>query len=576
MQSLNLVTFLPSYAPGTSTRQVNLDRSLARSHAAKVVHSRHGKSLKKTKRFKASQQHDHKKADTGTLLPPSSTQLLSPDPTLYTSPSLILRGSDEEGSWHEGRSLQFFIVKTAKEWFGWYDAEFWRILTPQASTAHPCLRHGLVALGAYHEAVGVAVVDPQRSEKLKRYTVAQGQMAVSLLFQKHDTLPASIKLSMYIIIAAISSFLQPSTFLQALILQHNFKEQLDIMRTLPHSTIPQSDWHFITRYLDPTLDRQRSKLTQTVDNQWTMRAAHSADFGVDNPIHIPKTFSTLFHARMVLEQILKWTTYQIKTGTLSFDDSISKGELLIEMWMASLRKYADSPQLAAKDMLTVKVLRISAKISMISIATINENDELAFDKYTTEFRELADVFSEATTAGHETSQTNINFGIENSLMTLCASPAMRWCRQPDIRRDFIRAFRSTDRHEGMEAAWVWADIFELTQNIEEQGIQPPPVTCHDIPLENRRRLISLSVFWKPYLIRLQYLRYPYEATDVEEYWISHPGWSTIFMSPPMTVDEDFLPNLVYGRGFMSMLRFEGLGDYHTIENTKYYFNLPRV
>lgn len=584
MQPARLVTIIPANTPDLSQRQAYLNKSLARSHAAKLSHNRRRQQLLRTgsstskpasssktsvKEKQESTQVNQASSDSDDI--PNHTQDITPSPSSF--PSTRHPGS-RNSNWREGRSLQFFIAKTASEWVSWYDAEFWRVLTPQASSLHACLRHGLVALGAYHESVEIAPTDPQRSKELKKYTTMHSQMAMSLLFKGHEDLSASVKLSAYIVIAAITAFLEPNTYLQALILQHSFQEQLDYMRQFAYSDVPQSEWYFITSYLNPPLDRQRSKYAQVIDKQWAIRNAHSTCFRTKGSVHVPETFSNLSYCRNSLEQILRWTTFQLKTCTASPSNALSAGDDLLQAWAAALNSYAVTNKLSQRDRLTVKILRIAARISMILITTMNEEDEMAFDKYTSDFRELADVFIEASS--WEKSRTHVNFGIETSLMTLCAGPAVRWCRQPDIRKDFICSFRATDRHEGMEAAWIWAEVFDLTQKIEEHGIDPPPVSCSDIPVENRRRVILLSIYWKVYLIKVEYLRYPYRPSDKEEYWIPHPGWKTMFSSPPVTLDQYCFPDMIYGQGFFSLLRPEGLGEYYTIANPKYYFNLPRV
>lgn len=584
MQPVRLVTIIPANTPDLSQRQAYLNKSLARSHAAKLSHNRRRQQLLRkgssisqpvcSSEVLLGEEQEPTPIDSGSCKSHAIfIQTLDSNPSPKPFPSTRHPGS-RNSNWREGRSLQFFIVKTASEWVSWYDAEFWRVLTPQASSLHVCLRHGLVALGAYHESVEVGRTDPQRSRELKKYTTMHGQMAMSLLFKEHESLPASVKLSTYIVIAAITAFLEPNTYLQALILQHTFKEQLDYMRQFACSGISQSDWHFITSYLDPTLDRQRSKYAQVVDKHWAIRTAHSSCFHTNGPMHVPETFANLSHSRNILEKILKWTTFQLKTCTAVPNSALSAGDNLLQTWTAALNKYAHSNKLSQRDELTVRILRVAARISIILISTMNEEDEMAFDQYTSDFRELADVFIEASS--WEKSRTHVNFGVETSLMALCAGPAVRWCRQPDIRRDFICSFRATDRHEGMEAAWIWAEVFDLTQKIEEHGIDPPPVSCNDIPLESRRRITSLSIYWKAYLIKVEYLRYPYRPSDGEEHWIPHPGWKTMFSSPPVTFDQHCFADMIYGQGSLSLLRPESLGEYYTIANPKYYFNLPRV
>jgi hypothetical protein len=60
----------------------------------------------------------------------------------------------------EHRSLQFFEHKTAVQFAGLYDHDFWASLVLQTSSREPCIRHAVLALGSLHEAFQTEFLPP--------------------------------------------------------------------------------------------------------------------------------------------------------------------------------------------------------------------------------------------------------------------------------------------------------------------------------------------------------------------------------------------------------------------------------
>lgn len=595
--------FVHSLTPGTSEREVNLQRSLIRSYASRLSHNakprrvsaksyRHNNSsslprktlLSRKKNAKASvTHHDRTHSSENRICMSQISNYTAGDLIMYSCPSWTPIIYDRGIHWQEERSLQFFVANTAKNWAGWQDANLWRTSVPQISTVHTWLRHILAALGAYHESVHVSSYDTDRSLDLKILSLSQGQKALNLFTEASVTLPASIRLLGYMALAALSFFYQPSVHLQLVLAQHDYEKQLD--RSCANArndlSIPQKDWQFIEQYLKPCLERQRSKYTQGGDMLWALRNAPSSVFHVRYDICIPESWPSLSRARDALEDILKHIAFEIKTGTRKSSFELLNTDPTIHAWMASLEGFARLPNLSTRDRLSIKILRVTAKILTIAIMMINIDNEMEFDRFTPVYRELADVFIAACTFQRSCDMLrgNVKFGIDNSLMMLCADVTMHFCRCPSIREDLINAFRSTDRIEGIDRAGAWAEVCDLTRTVEEQGIAPPPVHCYEIPRENRRRFVRFSSFSRTGLIRLDFLRYPYASTDfkgdlIEEYWMCNTGFTCMSDHPPDSHDRTTPPEITFGQGSISILRPGSSTERYTITNPKFYFNIP--
>lgn len=594
-RSFTFVHELPSDAP---SRDVNSNKSLIRSHTARLPRYKSRKVARKSARISkvgtAPIREDGQTLESGdnTISTEDYMENGNVNPrrvvrrVSVTSPSpkclsLMPKSSYGSAKWQEERSLQFFVAFTATDWAGWRDAELWQKIVPQISTTNNCLRHGLAALGAYHEGLHVGSYDADRGLQLKMLSVAQGQKAVSLFVEQNEAMSVSVRLVMYVILAALNFFLQRWAYLRSLFLQYDFEAQLDVLErdASLRSSIPLKDWDFIKQYVKPSLERQRSKYSQAADMTWALRNAAIADFEVVHPITIPRTWTSLTQAKDVLEDVLKDLVFQIKTGKRSPSIDLLDTEPLMIEWMATLDRWEASQKLSVKERLTVRVLRVTVKITMIAIMTMNTEDEMVFDGFTPVFRELADVFMAACSLEHtgDSLRTNVKFGLDTSIMMLCANTANRFCRCPSVRADLLKAFASTDRTEGVDSASAWAQICELTKNVDERGIDPPPKSCGDIPRENRRRLVSTSFYMNQGFVRVDYLRYPYHpATDLEQYWMPFKGFAGILECPPMDTDENCPPTIIYGRGLISILRPGDTREFYTISNPKFYFNIPRV
>lgn len=597
------IQFLP---PGASERQINHNRSVARSHIGRLAHNRqrvsHSKSRKSAKysarRRSARQSHTEGTSDASPgysgsadhstdecLLLSQPMQCAVGEPAKLACLSLSPRASfHNRTKWQEERSLQFFIMNTAREWAGWHDAEFWQRLGPQVSLTHDCLRHALVALGALHEGLYVKSFNTARSSELKKLSTLQSVKAATLFVDQNHVLPASVRLMLYVVLATISCHFSLPSIIQSMLLQHEFEEQLDLFSegVSTCSKVPRDEQFLIQYYLKPILERQRSRDTQTFDMLWALRNAPSIDFQVQESIYIPEIWSTLSQARDVLEDVLKRITFEIKTGMrLSSTDTLQTDPHILA-WMTTLARFTALETLSDKSKLMSRILRVTAQISMIGIMTMNIDNEMVFDQFTPIYRELADVFEAICDfeRNDRSLKTTQKFGLESSLMSLCSTTVLRFCRCPRIRDDLIKAFYSSKKEEGKDDAHTWAQIFDLTRTIEERGIHPRPASCHDIPQENRRRLVSINFHASCCAINLKYLRYPYRNVDIEEYWTGHtpqPHFADVLSGDQSRKESsNSLPSAIYGLGYCSYQRAENSKEYFTISNPKFYFNIPRI
>lgn len=225
---------------------------------------------------------------------------------------------------------------------------------------------------------------------------------------------------------------------------------------------------------------------------------------------------------------------------------------------------------------------------MIKSLLAKEDDELFFDRFAPVYEEFLDCFRQvmryskkklrvSTEEFAPTELLNVCFGIDGGVLTLAGQTAIRWSRDPKIRRELIHLLYTSLMREGGEAAQAWALTAETIMNIEEKGLGEVK-TCHDIPLESRLRMNSFR-FWfgdpvHGSVQHLQSLVYPWGPTDVHDTYISH-GHNCPF-EQALNDSSYERPQMLMGKGYLSVLDLESPDKYITIKDPKFYFIIPSV
>lgn len=474
----------------------------------------------------------------------------------------------------EGRTLQFFRERTAVEWPGWYDAEFWNVLALQAAHSHNSLKHALLSLGAYHESLEAK--DETAKQQQIAFSLEQSQRAIATMI-KDNAMSMSAILSTYTAISASSACLYWTTFWQA---TYTIVQIFDELEAQP-SRVSQAEWMFISQYLKPMIERQRSRAGQYVDMLSCLKVTNPSHFYTTEPPSIPVRFTTLRKARDALESLLNWTTYMAKVLDLSALVIPNAAEELFDMWFQRLDQFSISQSFPQRDQCNISLLRACAKMGIMLIKTMHaeENDELIFDNFTSIYRELTDVFGQVLDYTESVSLSNVRFGIDGGMLALFGNIGTRWCRDPTVRRDIIRVLHRAQQREGVEDSIVWARVIEYTMYLEEAGISPSPQSAQDIPKEKRVRCLDISFYHRANIQHMRYHLAPYDSSPDHYKDIYTPhivGVSRQGLAAETTaIRPGERPQIILGRGFTSWL----VGDsqeYYTFHHPKFYFPLPKL
>lgn len=474
----------------------------------------------------------------------------------------------------EGRTFQFFQQRTALEFSGWCDAEFWNVLALQASHLHSALKHAIVSLGAFH--LSLIVTDRDARDDSIKFSLEQGKRALAAMLKENSMSMSAILLT-YTAIAANSAFLHWSRFWQV---THGQLQLFDELRARP-SRVSPAEWMFISKYLAPVIERQRSKAGQYVDMLCCLRTTDASHFYVSDKPYIPLEFSSLRYARDLLETLLKWTTYVTKGLKLPELIIPKVAEDCFRLWHERLDQFGASHATTQQDQCNISVLRVAAKMGVMLIKTMHadKKDEMIFDNFTEVYLELVNVFKQALDYIESISAANMRFGIESGMLTLVGNTANRWCRNPTIRRDIIKLLYRAQRREAIEDGVVWARIIECTMQLEESGIVPPPQSAQDVPAEHRVRSLHVAFYHRANMQQMTYHLAPYEdsLSDIKEIMIPHvvgsSGQGNAIGTMPIEIGEK--PEVILGRDYTSWLSSDGQ-EYLRIDHPNFYFPLPKV
>ena len=478
--------------------------------------------------------------------------------------------------YQEGRSFQFYLERTSLECSGWHDYEFWSHYVPQAAASHSPLRHAIIALGAYHESQEAH--SPSTSMDCLALCIEQGNKALECLRRHHEQMSLAAIISCYIIMTESAAGLGDTADLQTQRVLCDMMDEFRIQQARNPNCASAGDKYYISTYLEPLIEKQRSRAGHIIDPLHSLRNTCQSHFYVQDLPPAPESFDTLWQARQSLESLLNWTTYTVKAGSFAVNQLPRASEVWFEQWLASLQKFQDVQALSRMDLSTLQILRATSKIALIMIRTMDTDDEMIFDQYEDEYREFTSAASCFVACNENGTKKTVRFGIDAGFLCYVGWVAQRLCRDPHLRGQLINVLRTANRREGLEGSGMWALICRRIQMEEEAGINPPPSRCYDIPAENRLRVHEGAHYLSPQATRVTVLQPPYDETrndDKRHLWIFG---STPLMNGPQEqritrVPEDTEPQIILGKGWMS---FRSQGTSGIVKARRFQFPMPRL
>lgn len=434
-------------------------------------------------------------------------------------------------STRENRSLAFYRERTSTEWAGWNDGYFWTSVAPRLAANYPALERSLIALGAGHEYLA------NRDLELQGFIISQARRCIAWFNKNYGQVPYPVLTTLCIILTELSSIIGDRTY------QNAIKAAYELI-----------DDDAVDEFgLKTLLRRHRNRRCQMFDPIPILRTAH-----VHLPERVNLRFNTLSQARESLEQVLNTLAFQAKAG-------IPLQRSLDHEWLIRFTRLKDK-----SDRVQWLTLKAARSMSIIQIETLFSETETVYDQYMDAYAEV-EIASEASLSQSSDSVSG-RFGVDGGLVSLTGWAA-RWCRDPSLKARLVALLRRSHRIEAHESSWIWADVIETMQEIEEKGIEPRPTSSSMVAEERRVRLRAAAFYYKLRLIRLDFLRSPYTG-NLESVWIRHCDDDSIYVED--NVEELITepePDVVFGTDKISFLELDG--SHYTFTTPDFYFVIPQ-
>lgn len=374
----------------------------------------------------------------------------------------------------------------------------------QVSHSNDALRHAIVAIGSLHESLSEGSNSPWRGwhiESRRTFAFLQCNKAISVLLQ-----PVSERLSEGILLVSCLLFM---TFE---ILQDHWDTALDHLRSgiriletwnrsKPSDPNARRDSELVEDYLSPIFSRyQGSSETVHEMGSSTFKTSSPAGHVSVQEAKVPKTFSNLHHARNWLHTVLEATFSSVRDG---FDDIRSQMRLTefqsriqqpLQLWHTTFVKFLDmfdnyQDKNAKRG---ICMLKIHYLVASILLATLPFKDEMLFDAYVDDFREIVSLcsdFAELEKTPKSQSASHVSFSFDLSIIMPLYLTATR-CREPKIRRAARDLLLTMQRREGLWQSGVTGLVVQQVIKIEESGLSTV-ASCQDILPQYRIRLMQM-------------------------------------------------------------------------------------
>ncbi|KAF2167725.1 hypothetical protein M409DRAFT_53699 [Zasmidium cellare ATCC 36951] len=462
----------------------------------------------------------------------------------------------------ERRSLAFFQLRTSREWSGWDDSHFWKILTLQASQQSQAVARSLIAVSALHERM--EVVGSVERFRLQYLSCEQSSKATLQLLAKSELSYFEALVSCLIMICFHGLQRNPAS---AFVLLRSGTRLLDESNS-PGNATPE-ERQIIDRQLRPLFSRLISRHCGMGDPCGTFAISaerhrvKGLQVAEEKPVVTP-VFSTLSEARHWLQLILNWAHDDMpsrSSPSSSQESFLAVFRRLRDTWKASLLR-SDFSQTTDSSR-SLKLLKAAGIINTIIIEMAQCSNEVAYDQYLSGFEETIALVEEAKLSGH-------CFGIDAGLLDIVAFVGTK-CRDPQIRRRALKLLKSQARLEGDRIASNPATILETLISLEERDLNV--TSCHDVPESSRRHLVSGQQHLAHGRIDLFYVSV--DGSTKERCSVTMAGVTG--RKPSGKCDaEASIPDAVFGAGHASYLENRQTRSYFNLELDRFYFFIPKM
>jgi hypothetical protein len=435
----------------------------------------------------------------------------------------------------ELRALQYYRERTSIDWSGDYDRYLWTQLVNSAGATDIGLSYVQIALAYGQQCLEV------NDERLKQISLDYGVKAIVRMNRINQHLDYAVALLHCLVVLQLSALISVPMFVRCLKLAAHFARQ------------SQPDDHGLMDCLQRVLSQQC---------HWPSPRAALYDLPMERPALGPAvtSFINLRDARGRLEVILNDLAYQAwQSHAICWK--------LFDAWAVSFEKLRSH-----SNYLEWRVLKAACAVAVVQIKTLHSDRETDYDQYLDQYREVADVYEAVQQSRGESVQ--YRFNIDPGLLRLVVWSAF-WCREPDLRSRLQALLSTWRRNEGCYSSATCGVLVGALQLLETDDLRPAPTSCTDVPEEKRVRLHAAALDATSGIIRLDYLRPPYNG-PLESFYTAIRFDRCVHLSPEHegVQQVEFCPQMIIGPAQFSFLESENPATYFTVRPKRFYFVLP--
>ncbi|KAL0931298.1 C6 zinc finger domain protein [Colletotrichum truncatum] len=380
------------------------------------------------------------------------------------------------------RALSYFQYKSAQEFAGYFDGQFWGVTVLQMGHREPCVNQLLVALGALHEGFrNEPVLRPDPDAVMLRHRANEEYTKAIRLFIQHIEEREWTSLDVTLTCAALCIAFEwlRGTAHDA---NHHLKESLNTMAQWLNGDAPDSN---STKIKSPQGEFIRTQLKPI----FVTMALHTRTLNEPPKIPLPviesehidlERFSNVHQARDSLVFLLAKSFPEAVSHYTVDPDTASPGDiyLQLEKWGHCLDKFIAEHEGMDRDP-RVAILRLWHIGAKLLYYGENGDSELFYDKFSSDFESQVDL---AEWLVSESMIPRCRFSIDMGALPTLYYTAVK-CRHPGTRRRAIDLMKAWPRREAVYDSLACAALAAEIVKIEEGD---DFVTCEtDVPKSSR-------------------------------------------------------------------------------------------
>ncbi len=396
------------------------------------------------------------------------------------------------------QGFSYFLERTSQALSGYYDQDFWSVLTLQVSHEQPAIKHILIALGSLHWSIEAAysIQCEENAEALYYVSLKHYSEAIRLLKDENASeLPIEVVLISYILFICFET------------MQYN---TLSAMNLLSSGFTYLAKCHNIIKDTQSQVVDEVSQVFSRVSLQVStfIRAAelklrpHPTGLFLRRRtfvphVELPPFFSSLQQARSYLESMTE-TGYSVYDYPICDPDLQITPDLVLrysafcDSWYERLNDFLNqNPDNNAAFQHETLQLRRLYHFACIMAPSMHDKGELRFDNHIEEFRLILSLCVRSlklqkTGQDFPTMAYKIKLGVIHGLFLIAL-----YCRCPNLRRNAVNMLASPQCCQLSEYSYIAAKVSERIIDIEEHGLIYPS-GCEDVPGPNRIRVLEVD------------------------------------------------------------------------------------